>query len=208
MSAIFYSRGDKDDFTTLAGTVTDVADAAFGSGQKMRLSVGSPAVTVSATRNSVLADAGRRLTFEVVFSALPSASRSFFVINDTSGNAVFVLQLSSGGALINAPVGATAVVGSMLATGTKYRISVGYTVTNTTTFEFRVRVNGVLDSTANAGTLTRTGSDRLQFIHNTNWPVNGTYDYSNIYVDDGTDRGDVTPPATRSLYYARRRRAA
>lgn len=204
---IFTSVGETTDFTATAGDVTDAAESAFLSGFRMRLNVGSPAVTASATKNSILADAGRRMTFLARWSAFPSANRSFLGLQDSSGNYVYVAQLTAAGVLVNAPVGATAATGSTLSTNTIYRISLSYTITNTTTFTFKLYVNNVLDSTANAGTMTRTGTDRLQFIHANTWPVNMTGDYSSIYVDDGADLNPTTQ-TVRSMHQRRMRRAA
>lgn len=188
MAVIFSSLGDKDDFDTVVGSVTDTVDATYLTGVKIRLSTNSPAAAAHVTKNSILGDAGRRVVLGwLTLSSLPAAGRVIAQILDSSGNSVWGLQLSAAGVLFNAPTGATSATGRTLVINSRLLLEVAYTITNTTTFEFRVYVNGVLDSTANAGTLTRTGSNRLQIGRAATWPVNSTMDISGVYVDDVAD---------------------
>lgn len=166
---------------------------------------GTSTSNANLTVNSVLADAGRRISFRFRTSTLPTSSSTAIVqIRDSAGNQVMTLQLATTGTLNLAPVGATTVVGTtVLSINTWYRITLSYTITNTTTFKFQDYVNGIFESTATAGTLTRTGSDRFQFTLNGGGgilPANTSFYYDDIYVDDGsdyTDPGNIRVTAKR-----------
>ena len=153
------------------------------------------------TNNGYLADAGSRVTAYIYIATLPSADCSWFYAQKTDQTTVvFKLILTSAGVLklyeTTNQIGSN---GSTLSTGTWYRISVAYTITNTTTNRFEVFKDGVSDISVTNATLTNTGSDNFGFG---NISTDGSFDMrlSDIYVDDSnslTDTGDVWVTAKR-----------
>lgn len=143
-------------------------------------------------KNGVLADAGRCISFWFQTAALDSADMEILEIDDPSPSFIAYLTLTSGGLLKLNSTGVLGTGSTVLSINTWYRISVSYTITNTTVYTMKVYLNGNLEITG-SGTLARTGTDviRLGLLITTN-AITAYYD--DIYVDDrsdGSDCGDV-----------------
>lgn len=180
-------------YTSTSGTVASATDQSHTGPRAIKLSTGSPATAATAQINAVLADAGRRTNVWFrcdTWGGTPHILR----FNDTSGNNIIAIQrLNSGatGALSIVPGGATTVNGTtVVTTNTWNRLTVSYTITNTTTFQIRMYLNGVLEATATAGTLTRTGTSALVLVAGSTLGANANCWFDDLYVDDGTDYAD------------------
>lgn len=185
------ATGDFAFYTSTSGTVASDATVSRTGPRSIKLSTGSPAVQARAQADTVLADAGRRISFWYRQSATTPAQANMLSIQDGSGLSVCVFNLLTNGTLRIAPSGATAADGTtVFAVNTWHRISIAYTITNTTTFKFVLWIDGILQATATAGTLTRTGSARLLLIASVSSGVNFDAWYDDIYVDNGSDYTD------------------
>lgn len=185
-STVFYS--------STAGTVTSATDQQHTGPRSLKLDgTATPAGANATTTTGILADAGRRVQFWFRANAFETSTQPMWIIKDSGGNSVWNLTyVLPGGTLRNNPTGATSATGTAVpSTNTWTHLCISYFITNTTTYQFKVYVNGVLDSTTNAGTLTRTGTDRMTFGWtagaqvgaNTNWW------FDDVVVDDGASSG-------------------
>jgi hypothetical protein len=141
-------------------------------------------------RHGCLADAGRRVSFWLRFDTVPASTDAIFCSLASSGGAadIILLYITSAGKVKNGPVGATAVTGTaVLAVNTWYQICACYSITNTTTYSCKIYVNGVLDSTTNAGTLTGTGTADLYLACDANFGTTKKCWFDDIYIDDTSD---------------------
>jgi hypothetical protein len=157
------------------------------------IKIGSGAGPTNASVNgpNAMSDAGARVSFSFAYDTLPAASARICTIKQTGGTSIFSLSLHTDGTLLITPVGATTVVGTMvMAANTRYRISFAYTVTNTTTFRFDAYINGVLQGSATAGTMTNVTGVLVSPGINTAAGANRTYWYGDIYTDDVADYTD------------------
>jgi len=184
-------------WTATTGTVASDSTVKNTGPRSIALDTGSPAGNSTATKNGVLADAGRRVSLWVRFSdSTPDVNTNIVIFQNTSGNNVYNLVLNTTGVLSNNPVGATAVAGTkVLSDNTWYRITISYTITNTTTFRFELYIDGVFESSATAGTLTRTGTDKFRIASNGGAGANKINRFDDIYIDDGSNYTD--PGAVR-----------
>lgn len=188
----------KEFWETDIGTNTVVSDFVHGNHQRSFKILGE-----LRTRNSVLADSGTRISFYLYINALPSATNSLLTSLTSGGAArVFGLRITSGGVL-QLWNGVTAQIGSngshTLTTGTWYRISLAYTITNSTTNRFELFVDGSSDISITNATLTNTGTSQISWG---NLEGSNTIDprYSDLYVDDSnalTDPGNIWVTAKR-----------
>lgn len=133
------------------------------------------------------------ISFNIRFEDTVYADSLCFALYDASLNQVYTLFLTAGGNLKSQPVGATAVTGTQgIEPGVWYRFCLSYVITNTTTFSFKLYVNGKLDTTATAGTMTRTGTALGVFACAAASQKNGRSIWTdNIYVDDRSDQSDT-----------------
>ncbi|GEM_PF-6977796 len=105
-----------------------------------------------------------------------------------NGSGVLQIRTNTGGTQLGSN-------GSTLSQNTWYRISMVWNITNATTFTVKVFLNGVLDITANSGTLT---ADATNAIYN-GWVESNSAGskqlwFHHIYVDNDTsltDTGDI-----------------
>lgn len=153
------------------------------------------------TNNGYFSDTGGRMSFYIYIVALPSSDCSFFYMQKTDQTTVvFKLLLTSTGVLkLYETTNQIGNSGSTLSTKVWYRISFAYTITNSTTNQFRVFKNGFSDISASNVTLTNTGADNFGLG---NISTNGTFDIrlSDIYADNDTsltDTGDIWVMAKR-----------
>lgn len=189
------------------GTVAS-DNAQFHTGlSSIKFSTGAGATTASLlSPNNILVDSGSQFSCYFMFDTLPSGNTNFISITVTGGGAqILNVQLNTAGKVRNNPPGGTAVNGNAtLSINTWYRISVSYFVTNTTTFGFNVYVNGVLDSTVNAGTLTSTTGTRVRLQCASAAGANVNFWFDDIYTSTGgassgsqPDTGDIRCTAKR-----------
>ena len=198
------STGDFSLFNTTSGTVASDTSVKHTGTRSIKLSTGNPSTNaIVDTVTGILADAGRRISFYFRFSALPATSGVLFRVADATSNAVISGLVLSSGLLQNTPAGGTAVSGTaVLSVDTWYRVSISYTVTDLSTYQCKMYINGVLDSTSNAGTLTRQGSSVLRLIASSGWPIDTNVWYDNIVVDDGNDYTDIGNVLTTAKFPA------
>jgi len=157
----------------------------------------------SVGKHNVWSDAGGRASFYADFSALPGATASIMdVLGSSYGTGIIVLRLTTGGNLQLASSGVQ--LGSTgtatFSTNTWRRISVAFTITNTTTFTIKVWVDGSLDiNTSNSGTLAGTGSADI-ILGNISADASMTMFSSDHYIDNSsalTDPGNIWVTAKR-----------
>lgn len=193
MGTIFLESGGDatQDFSFWSSTAGTVAiDSTVSFTGPCSIKVMANGANGSVTKNAVMADAGRRLSFRFRGdNTVTSGNGGILLIATSGGTAIFNIQLTTAMVLRLQPVGATVVLGTkVLALNTWYRITVSYTITNTTTFKFAVFIDGVLEATATAGTLTNVGTDQLLFrAANGNYTGAANNWFDDIYLDDGTD---------------------
>ncbi len=186
------ATGGLEFYGSIIGTVATDSSVFRKGGRSVKFSTGAGSATAYAPPrgSGVLADAGRRISYWFRFDALPAANT---IIVDARAlfSSVFTVLLNTTGTLNNTPVGATPATGTaVLAINTWYRISIGYIITNATTFTIKVYVNGVLDSTTNAGTLTNTNTGTMRFQLSSTAGANKNSWISDVYIDNGTDSAD------------------
>lgn len=181
-------------YTNTTGTVASATDhpVAMTGGRSGKVSSGAGNATAGFRKAGIMADAGRRGSFSFIIDTIPTTMAKIFMITQSSGTNVLIINLNTNGKLQFGGLGATQVNGSTtLAVNTRYRISFGYTITNTTTYRFDVYVDGVSQGSATAGTLTNVTSDRIYIGFSTAPGANINAWYGDIYIDDGTDYADV-----------------
>lgn len=155
--------------------------------------------------NSVLVDAGSRISLYFYINALPTAISTIFYAKEPTNGDVFRLKITSAGVLqlwngsTTAQIGSN---GSTLSTGIWYRISLAYKITNGTTNRFELFVNGVSDISITNATIGTTGSRK--FGLGSNATADTTFDrrYSDIYIDNLNtlvDTGNIWVTAKRPV---------
>lgn len=196
------ATGDLGLYASTAGTVASDTSVSRTGPASTKLSTGNPAVTASfRTAAGVVTDAGSLDSFGFRIDTLPAARISISRLLTSGLNDVLDIQLNTNGTLRGQPIGATAVDGTtVLAVNTFYRISRSYTITNSTTFTIKIFLNGVLELTCNAGTMSTTGTSIWQGILQSGAGINVNAWFDDIYIDnraDLTDSGDVRVTAKR-----------
>lgn len=194
-------------YETLAGAVTVDTGVTLDGNATLKLDTSSPAATATATttKSGAIADAGRRITRYVRFSALPAATRfhTLLAVQNSGGTSVLSLGLDSNGKLVlSSGIAAIGAVGSTtLSASTWYRVALSYTITSTTNWQARVYLGQAGDSPAYSGalemsrsnadaTLSATTSDRLTCTLPLNVGANITLNVTHTVVDDATDLAD------------------
>lgn len=190
-------------WTNAGGASTTATDFVHGSHQKsLKVGVGGVNYTLSTAFNTV-SDTGARISFYLYLVALPTADA--YIVSAYTGapnnNGYISIFISSAGVLKlfehSTQIGSN---GSTLSTGIWYRISLAYTITNSTTNRFEVFLNGVSDiSVTNATLAVADATSRVRWA---NQSGDATLDYrvSDIYIDDSnslTDTGNIWVTAKR-----------
>ncbi len=191
-------------YGSTSGTVTSDTVQHHTGPRSIKLFTSNPAVNALVTSGGVMSDSGTRISFWWMGDTFAATGPTILNFDD-GANTIWGLMFNAGlNRLRSGPVGATAVDGTVpIATNTWYHITISYFITNSTTWQFKVYVNGVLDSTANSGTLTRTGTSRFQFRDGTGFGINATQWFDDVYVDNGAssssqpDTGDIRVTAKR-----------
>ena len=179
--------------TTITGaaSITSATDQKHTGPRSLKLSTGSPAGNAVAEFQSVLNDAGRRISGWFRFNSTPAAAGFFYRLN-TSSNTICTVALDTARKLLLTPAGVTGVTGTtVLSVDTWYRISFCYTITSSTVWRFKVYINGTLELDLNStGTLTRTVSARFDLGNGAGTGNNHDRWFDDIYMDDGSDYAD------------------
>lgn len=187
---------------TVNGLTNIATDFVHGAHVKsIKCPPGGSAATLKSP-NSVMADAGTRISFYMYIAALPTTSTSKFLIVSTSGGSfIMTLQMTTGGVLqLFTGVTQLGSNGVTFATGKWYRVCVSYKITSTSAYTINVFVNGVSSiSVTNSTTLATSVSSTFTLG---NGDTNAALDtrFSDIYVDSATtlkDTGDVWVTAKR-----------
>lgn len=184
---------DTSGISVVSGTFASATD-------RQRTGPRSLKATMSGTNcigqfSNVLADAGRRISFGVNFDSVAWSGTNPLMLRfqtTAPSNLVASMQFQTGTAQLRfQPAGATAVNGTAtLSANAWHRIAIAFVITNTTTFEFRVYVDGVLDITCTAGTMTRVGAAHLEMLIPSGAGATKNVWYDDVYADAGTDLAD------------------
>lgn len=161
-----------------------------------------PANTDYVLGTGYLTNAGGRISLWIYLNALPSATSTLFLLEQTGDGAVVInINLTSGGILqvandSNVQIGSN---GSTLSTGQWYRISFAWTITSTTVNQFRLFKDGVSDVSVSNTTL---GIIDVVDLLVGNGSGNSTLDLrtSDHYIDNSTaltDPGNIWVTAKR-----------
>lgn len=187
--------GDLTEWTATTGTASNATDQAYTGTHSFKGDTGAGPTAVTFRKDAVLADAGRRINFRFRTDAWPDGGGDVVRVQTNSGSGVFQMQKTAGAgnktlSIINASGGSLSCVGTTaLSTNTWYRLTVSYSIINTSTFTIKEYVDGNLECSA-SGTLVRTGSDRLTFVTASALGANAHSWYDDIYVDDTTNSSD------------------
>lgn len=147
-------------------------------------------------RNNIgLAAAGNRYTNRWKFANLPTATASFVSMRNSAATGCYDLRITSGGVLQLWESGLVTQLGSngsTISAGTEYRISLAHVLTNTTTYDIRVFVNGVLDITVTNGAALPSAVPQTNMV---GWytasGVSKFVNFGHTYLDNGTTLDDV-----------------
>lgn len=184
---------------TAFGTIAVDSTVSFTGPSSIKLT----SENAAAIKTGVLANAGRAITFRFRFDTIPASANAQFtsLTTDALAGDTHNLYITTAGTIFSEPVGATSVTGTkVLSVNTWYRIAIVYTVTNTTTFRFDVYVDGILDSSATAGTLTTANAQAFALVSSSNFGTGKFVWFDDIYINDNatyTDPGDVRVTAKR-----------
>lgn len=186
-------------FVSTAGTVASATDQVHTGTSALKFSTGAgPSVATATTANSILADSGSQISWWFFFDVLPASDSTPFVIvrNSTPSN-IFLLDIMKNGTLKLAPASATSATGTtVLAVNTWYRISLSYYITNTTTYQAKLYINGTLEVTCNAGTLGATGTTQILWgasVAGIAWGANRNLWFDDLYVATGGASSSAQP---------------
>ncbi len=188
------------------GTVSSSATFARTGPRSIKCDSAGGGAAFPTTPGGVISDTGARISFGFLFPSLGSGGNAGGPLNVTQagGSRVVAVNLQNAGTLTLSPQGATAVNGTtVLSANTWYRICLSYYITNATTFQFKLYINGILECTANAGTLTNITSNKVAFRSGSSTNTSPIAYFDDIYIDDGAssssqpDTGDIRVTAKR-----------
>ena len=138
------------------------------------------------------ASTGNRISFWGYWESFPTGTQS-------------MLQLYNGGTYVASPVNLTAGRNvntsggsdgsTTLTTGRWYHFVLSYTISSTTVNEFRLYVDGRLESSGTNTTISNATPDRfrLGIVDSSNFGSNNVYYADDIYVDNGTNLDSPGP---------------
>lgn len=198
--------------TTGGGTLTSDATQVQDGARALKCHSGSAGDISSVfTNNSIVADAGTRISAWFYFStAAPSVVTGFmFPETSSNGSLVFGVGMNTNGTLRLGARGTTQLNGStVLAANTWYRISMSYVLTSVSSYTCKVFINGSLEisMTQANGNAGLTGSTCCSFGQNTSSQNGFTSTAAmdiwvdSVYIDNSsalTDTGNVHVTAKR-----------
>lgn len=151
--------------------------------------------------NNIMADAGRRISFDVYFVSFGLATDTIFRVEGGASVAVVRLRITTSGTLqlfndANTQFGSN---GSTLLANTWYRISLAYTVTSGSVNRFELFKDGVSDISVTNATLSTTGAINF-LLGNVSGDTVLDFRSSDHYIDDSsslTDTGNIWVTAKR-----------
>lgn len=150
------------------------------------------------TKNSVCQDSGTRISTTVYFTAFSTnTGEVILALSSIASKRIRVIVKSTGQLAIQDSSSNELATGSTLSTATWYRLCLAYTITDASTNEIRLFLNGTLDISISNGTGISTGTAGFRLYNDSLAASN--YHHS-IYVDDSsslTDPGSVGVTAKR-----------
>jgi hypothetical protein len=199
MTVIFKSScASAADFTTQGGSSPSPAVSFTHprtGARAILLDTSSGAQQTLLVKTVTLADAGRRISYGLYFSALPTALCTHLSCRTAGDLAVVSLRLQTSGVLemwhASARIGAAGA--TVLAVNTPYRIALAYTVTSTSSWAAKAYINGVeeLSRTNADATLSNAVSSRMTLgWGNASVGADRQMWIDDVYVDDGADLAD------------------
>lgn len=188
---------------TGGGIVSDTAQK-FTGPRSLKLPTSAGGTNALVDFRSPLADAGRRISIRFRMESLPStATPNILNINTSANTAVLSVAVNTSGNLVfrNANGTVIATGTAVMAAATWYRITWSFVITNTTTWQVKIYLDGTIDiNQTNAATLVRVGADRLQLSTGGNFGASKSTWWDDLYIDDGTDLAD--PGAYRIPFFS------
>ena len=174
-----------------SGTVAASNDQANTGSYSVKLSTGGSATLAYLRAATCLADAGRRVSFYYRFDRAPDAKTGVLRFLQGANSLVFTISLGTDGTISITPVGATEVTGATVLSANAWnRIAISYTITDTTHFRFDFYVNGTLQGSATAGTMTRVTTSKIELYASAAAGNDFNAWFDDIYIDDGSDYSD------------------
>ncbi len=195
MTVIFTANAEEGTgvWTATAGDVTVDTSVKRSPGTygSLKLNTGNPAVQPILRKSGVLDDAGRRTSCWRYFpETTPTGGGGIVACTDAAGTAAISINLGTAAKLSIVSGGGSTVGLTVLSDSTWYRISLSYTITNSTTYEARLYLDGNLEATRTAGTLVTTVTERFQLNLGTTLGTDFVSHADLVYIDDGTDLAD------------------
>jgi hypothetical protein len=187
---------DTSFYSSVSGTGASIDSSVFYTGGRSLKVIGGANTTLN--RTGILADAGRRISFRWrTTSTSISGASTIPLLQVCNSSAILIAAIvlenpGSGGVLSIAPTGVTHTYGTrILQPNQWYRIAFSYTITNSTTFEFRLYIDGKLEGdNTGTGTLTTITSSLMRLQNTSVLSSSDYFNYDDIYVDNGTDLSD------------------
>lgn len=187
------ATGDTTEWTSTSGTATNATDQAYTGTHSFKGNTGAGPTAAIFQKNSVLADAGRRLNLRFRSSNW-NGGPDLIRFQNSSGQSVFQIAGNAGDDflhLANGSGGQFAAGSHTLNDNTWYRITVSYTVASTSSWHIKVYVDGALDIDQDStATFPRTGTDRLIILAGASLGTSVSCWFDDIYLDDTSDLSD------------------
>lgn len=183
--------------TTNSGTVSSTSSESYTGPRSIDFFNNTTnSATAYVTKAGIMADAGRRISFRFKYNAAAALNGTCGIRVVTSGGALVASYL------INTAAGSVSVAnstnsfnGGSISSGTWYRGSLSYTITNSTTHTFKGWLDGsqVGLTLTNSGTNNTSGVDLRIGLLFTPFTSSATAHHcyvDDVYVDDGTGVDD------------------
>lgn len=176
-----------------SGTVAySTTQKEHGSGSIKYTTGAAGQVAYTETPAGVAADAGTRTSFWFRMTDLPTTSGAVVVVLTSGGTSCFRISMTSAGVLQLFAAAQLGTNGATLSVDTWYRITLAYTVVNTTTNEIRVYVNGALSISVTNGTIAATATNKFRYGWTSGTPGNVKVRYlQGFYVDNLSTLADT-----------------
>ncbi len=189
--------GDTSFFDAIVGTGTVTSDTgqSFTGPRSIKLTTSAGSGQVTATKNNVLSDAGRRLVMRIRVSALPGAIAAFFRIGNGAGTTLCDYGLNNAGQLVIRNAN-----GTVLGTGTTvnaintwFQVRFSYVFTSNLVWQIKAGVGSALEIDLNSPTALTAGvgSNRFTLIAGSGFGASQSVWVDDAWLDDGTDLGYV-----------------
>ncbi len=203
------ATGGLEFYTSTTGTVaTDTVVSRLSDPRSIKCTCDGSGNPSYAEKDSIMADAGRRMSQHYYFDTLPdnaadaTTGRAIWSLRTAAAASVFGVALRSTGVLTITGGGTFKAGTNPISAAVFTRISVSYVITNTTTFTIKVYVNGNIEITATGADFTLAATTGVHV--RIGWPIavaagmaNKVCHFSDVYVDNGTDLEDVCQSGTQ-----------